>query len=288
MYTLSKWWSKEFDCKESSFAHCNLCFHRCKIAVDGVGLCRARSYGGDRLVSPYLGVFTSCAIDPIEKKPLRRWMPNTSILSLGGIGCNMRCQFCQNHVIAQPDARPKMFRLSPRELVERTVAHGLKSVAYTYNEPTLFAEYILYAAPLLKSEGISTVLVSNGMFSEELADELASSISAVNIDIKTFDKNIYKKMGGSLDVVLANIKKLVNAGVHVEVTSLIVPGISDSRDNFVMMTEWLAGLSADIPLHISRYFPAHRYSAPPTDITLIERFTAHAKTKLKYVYSGNI
>ena len=283
-----RWWRAERDCDGNFSALCSLCFHGCRIASGGVGFCSVRGYGEEGFTSRNLGAFTVCAVDPVEKKPFARWRPGTFILSLGGVGCNMRCPFCQNHAIAQPEVIPKLTRISPDELLRRTLELGLSSVAYTYNEPSLSAEYILCAAPLLKSENIKTALVTNGMFSGEVADEFAASVSAANIDIKTFDREIYKKMGGSLDAVLANITKLVNAGVHVEITNLIVPGVSDSRSGFAEMINWIAALSMDIPLHISRYFPAHRFKAPPTDLNRLVDFSALARAKLKHVYTGNI
>lgn len=283
-----RWWKTERDHDGNFTAVCGLCFHRCRIACGSVGLCGVRGCSDASLVSPFLGAFTSCAVDPVEKKPLKMWYPGTRILSLGGVGCNMRCPFCQNHAIAQPKDTHPLMHITPEELLRRTLELGLSSVAYTYNEPALSAEYILHAAPMLKSEGIHTVLVSNGMFSEELTDELAASVSAANIDIKTFDREIYAKMGGSLDVVLANITKLVNSGVHVEVTNLLVPGISDSRSAFAEMVNWIAALSMDIPLHISRYFPAHTFKAPPTDLNLLVDFSTLARAKLEHVYTGNI
>ena len=283
-----RWWRAERDCDGSFYATCGLCFHRCRIASGAVGFCRVRGFGGDGFESPYLGAFTSCAVDPVEKKPLSMWHPGTFILSLGGVGCNMVCPFCQNHAIAQPTGTPRLMRITPEELLSRTLELGLSSVAYTYNEPALSAEYILKAAPMLKSEGIDTVLVSNGMFSDELTDEFASSVSAANIDIKTFDREIYRKLGGSLDTVLANITKLVNSGVHVEVTNLVVPGVSDSRSGFAEMVNWIAALSMDIPLHISRYFPAHTFKAPPTDLNMLVDFSTLARAKLRHVYTGNI
>jgi pyruvate formate lyase activating enzyme len=164
-------------------------------------------------------------------------------------------------------------------------------VAYTYNEPTLQAEYILAAAPILKNAGIASVLVTNGMFSAEARDELAPWIDAANVDVKTFDAAHYTAMGGSLDVVKENVEELTRAGVHIELTHLVVPGISDSREDFTRLVDWIAEFSLNVPntpLHISRYFPAHNCSAPPTDIGLMREFEAIAKQKLNYVHLGNV
>jgi pyruvate formate lyase activating enzyme len=161
-------------------------------------------------------------------------------------------------------------------------------VAFTYNEPTLQAEYILEAAPLLKNEGIAIVLVTNGMFSAEALNDLAPWIDAANVDVKTFDSAAYATLGGSLDAVKTNVARLTREGVHVELTNLVVPHISDSQQDFARMVDWIAGLSAELPLHISRYFPAHKYTAPPTDVSLMKTFESIARSKLKHVHLGNV
>jgi pyruvate formate lyase activating enzyme len=236
-------------------------------------------------------------VDPIEKKPLYHWRPGSYIFSLGSVGCNMRCPFCQNHRIAQPaggaqsaqNARKmSLTPMSPLELVRSVKREGLSAVAYTYNEPTLQAEYILQAAPLLKEAGIASVLVTNGMFSAEARDELAPWVGAANVDVKTFDPVKYTALGGSLDVVKENVASWVRAGVHVELTNLVVPGISDSREDFTRMVDWVAEISPAVPLHISRYFPAHKYAAPPTSVGLMKAFEALAGRRLTHVHLGNV
>ena len=274
-------------------ARCDLCFHACLVPAGGTGYCRVRRYDGHVLTSPYLGKFCSAAVDPIEKKPLYYWRPGSFIYSLGSIGCNMRCPFCQNHSIAQPDFRspsrlPGLAELSPRTLAAKVRELGLTSVAYTYNEPALQAEYILEAAPLLREAGIATVLVSNGMFSKALLRDLAPWVDAANIDVKSFNGRVYAGMGGSLETVMATVPFLVEAGVHVELTNLVVPGLTDSPDEFAAMVEWIASISPAIPLHISRYFPANKYREPSTTLDLLRRFAAIAKARLCRVHMGNV
>jgi pyruvate formate lyase activating enzyme len=202
----------------------------------------------------------------------------------------MRCPFCQNHGIAQPVQAKSvpLVGISPRELTIQVKKKGLSAVAFTYNEPTLQAEYILETAPLLKSEGIGIALVTNGMFSAEALSDLTPWFDAANVDVKTFDPATYAALGGSLDAVKANVAELTRKGAHVELTNLVVPGISDSEENFAGMVDWIAGLSRDLPLHISRYFPAHRYAAPPTDLGLMKTFESIAKGKLRHVHLGNV
>jgi pyruvate formate lyase activating enzyme len=288
-----RWWRPESAPKDGpkgakDAAVCGLCFRRCRIADGNIGVCGARAYSAGRFSSPHLGRFVSVAVDPIEKKPLRRWRPGTKILSLGGLHCNMRCPFCQNHAIAHPKSPPPERGISFEELAAAAKQASLHSVAYTYNEPTLQAEYIFAASPVLRSEGIATVMVTNGMFSEEVCEEAVRFVDAMNIDVKTFDGDSYRRLGGSLDTVTRNVERLVKGGVHVEITHLAVPGVSDSPGDFARLLDWAARVSAEMPLHISRYFPAFEYDAPPSDVTLIEKFYRMGKERLKYVYTGNL
>jgi len=287
----ARWWQATEHSEEPAVA-CDLCPHACIITEGRTGYCKARSNEGGKLVSTYLGRFTSIAVDPIEKKPLYHWRPGTQIFSLGSIGCTMRCPFCQNCGIAQPSEgslkRLPLKEISIQALVGKCRELGVKAVAYTYNEPALQAEYIITAVPILREAGIATVLVSNGMYSESLLRDLAPVVDAANIDVKSFNADVYAKMGGSLDTVKRTVAGLLDAGVHVEVTTLVVPGISDSPEEFVQETMWLAGISPNIPLHISRYRPAHKFDAPPTDIELLQRFAMMAQLRLKHVHIGNV
>lgn len=307
MTLLARWWTpinrkatafsgqagQELEVPGDAGAQCRLCFHACLIPPGGTGYCRARTYDGHTLHSPYLGQFCSAAVDPVEKKPLRHWRPGTAIYSLGSLGCTMRCPFCQNHSIAQPDFSPsgrlpRLAALAVDKLAATVREHGLRAVAYTYNEPGLQAEYILEAAPVLQEAGVASVLVSNGMLADEPLRELAPFIAAANIDVKCFNTTTYASMGGSLERVKATVAFLLEAGTHVEVTHLLVPGLSDSPEEFTAMTEWLASLSPGIPLHISRYFPACRYRREPTPLPLLKAFKSIADLRLHHVHIGNV
>ena len=294
-----RWWKPARDESGNPAALCGLCFHRCLIKQGLSGRCGARRLDGSAFESPFLGKFVSVAIDPIEKKPLYHWRPGTKILSLGSLRCNLFCPFCQNHAIAHPNGEMAMKEISPRDLALTASRHGLAAVAYTYNEPTLQAEYIISAAPLLREAGIATVMVTNGLFSSEARDELATLTEAMNIDIKAFGKNSYAPLdaagksarggrGSAEETVMENVESLFRAGVHIELTNLAVPGISDSEDRFAEMVDWIAGISREMPLHISRYFPAYRYEAPPTDIRLMKKLESIARGKLKFVHLGNV
>ena len=283
-----RFWRLEAKDEGREVFRCELCFHGCRIPAGTMGYCGARGADETGFISPYLGRFTSGAVDPIEKKPLYHWRPGSLILSLGSLGCTMRCPFCQNHSIAQPRGRVPLTGLPARDLLARALDLKLSAVAYTYNEPTLQAEYILGAAPLLKEAGVATVLVTNGLFSAPLLEELIPWLEAANVDLKTFNPDIYADMGGSLEVVKNNVARLVQAGVHIELTTLAVPGLSDDQDEFAALVDWIAGLSPQIPFHISRYFPAHKYAAPPTDLNLLRRFQQVAEERLDHVHLGNV
>jgi len=284
-----QWWHKETDPDGlKDFYHCELCFHECRIPVGGMGYCGARGAGDEGFLSPYLGKFISCAVDPIEKKPLYHWRPGSKILSLGSLGCNMRCPFCQNHTIARPRSPLALTSLPVDALLAKAKSLNLDSVAYTYNEPILQAEYILTAAPLLKENGIATVVVTNGMCSPDALRALSPMVAAANVDVKTFNPQTYTRLGGSLEVVKNTVGNFLRSGVHVELTTLVVPQISDDINEFTALVDWAAGLSPDIPLHISRYFPAGEFMAPPTDLNLLKRLQDLASLKLKHVYLGNV
>ncbi len=283
----ARWWTAE-EKDGRRLYRCGLCRHACAVPVGGRGWCGVRLGGEEVLESPFLGRFTSLAVDPMEKKPLYRFRPGTFIFSLGSVGCTMRCPFCQNHGIAQPKGAPRLTVLPVQELIGTLRQAGLSSVAFTYNEPTLQAEYILAAAPTLREAGIAVVLVTNGMMSDACLADLAPFVDAANIDLKTFNPKAYTAMGGSLERAQRSIGLLLRAGAHVELTTLVVPGISDSPDDFAAEVEWIASLSPDIPLHISRYFPAHTFTAPATDVELLRRFKATAECRLRHVYLGNV
>ncbi len=295
--TAARWWSQD----EKGVVTCGLCFRGCRLSERAAGACGVRFSLEGKLVSPWLGRFVSRAVDPIEKKPLAHWRPGSFIYSLGSVGCTMDCPFCQNHTIARPD--PRVFQsfssvpfLPPEELVSEVTELGLTSVAFTYNEPTLQAEYLLEAAPILREAGIALVLVTNGALSEESARDLLPWVDAANIDLKAFTPEGYRRLGGDLEAVKATITAWVRGGVHVELTNLVVPGLNDGLggqgapgdDAFAEMVDWIAALSPDIPLHISRYFPRRNYFEPPTDIGRLHDLAAVARARLSRVHLGNV
>ena len=255
---------------------CNLCPHHCELAEGQIGFCRTRCNDNGQIKSLNYGRVTSLAIDPIEKKPLYHFYPGSVILSLGSFGCNMACPFCQNHTISQGGEREVRWQLSSI------------GVAFTYNEPLLSYEYLRDTLPLLRQKGQKTVLVTNGQIEEELLRELLPYVDAMNIDLKTFAEKTYAKLRGSLRAAQRTIQMAAEAGVHVEVTTLVVPGISDDVNEFCEEVDWLAAVSREIPLHLSRYFPRYQYKAPVTPLDKLYELQRIAQKCMKYVYLGNV
>jgi pyruvate formate lyase activating enzyme len=217
-----------------SVARCALCPHRCSLADGAAGLCRVRLGRGDSLDLPFYGFVTALARDPIEKKPLYHFRPGSFILSAGFAGCNLRCPFCQNWSISQ-QTDVSGSRLSPGELIAAVKDSGFggmgaeaKSVAYTYSEPLVHIEFLLDAMRAARAAGIANVLVSNGCINAEAAEEVLDLTDAANIDLKCFSATTYEKvLGGDLETVLSFIRRAVEKGVHLELTTLVVPGLND-------------------------------------------------------------
>ncbi len=270
---------------------CELCFHRCALDEGQTGACRARGNRGGEIVPLGYGKVVSLALDPIEKKPLRRFHSGSMILSLGGFGCNLRCPFCQNHEISMAgEGELRCEEVSPAALAalaEELRPRGNIGAAYTYNEPLVDYEYVRDCAGTVRARGMVNVLVTNGTIEEAPWRALLPLIDAVNIDLKGFTEAWYRRLGGDLETVKRSIAAAAEY-CHVEVTTLIVPGENDSEDEIRALSCWLAGIGADIPLHLSRFFPRYRMiDRPPTDPKKIYRLTDIAREKLDYVYTGN-
>ena len=274
-------------------AQCLLCPHRCRIKEDGRGICRSRECRDGILYALSYGRPCAVAIDPVEKKPLNRFMPGTYCLSLSCTGCNLSCRWCQNSSISQvtPEEAESTI-LSPEEVVNICLERNLPSIAYTYTEPFTWWEYMYDIAVLARENGLKNILVSAGYVEKEPLNELLPYLDAANIDIKAMDDAIYHKYcGASLSPVLENILAMVTAGVHVEITNLLVTGLNDSIEHVGILCKWMMenGLQ-DVPLHFSRYFPRYKWKeAQPTprNTLLAARETA-LSSGIKTVYLGNI
>lgn len=284
-------------------AQCPVCPHRCKIPEGKRGRCRARGTRNGKIIPLNYGIATSLAIDPIEKKPLKRFYPGSDILSVGSFGCNLNCPFCQNWEISMSDGREygmtgdrerARHYIAPEalaDMAERLRGRGNIGAAFTYNEPLIGYEYVVDTARLLREKDLKVVLVTNGCVNAEIADEVLPWTDALNIDLKSFRAEVYRDtLGGDLETVKAFIAKAA-ARCHVELTSLIVPGMNDSEEEMRAMTEWIASLAGgdDIPLHITRFFPRYKVrDKRPTDREVLMCLVDVAREKLKYVYPGNI
>ena len=271
---------------------CQLCPHHCRIKEGGRGLCRSRECRDGKLYALSYGMPCALADDPVEKKPLNRFMPGTRCLSLSCTGCNLSCRWCQNSSISQvapEDADATV--LSPEEIVGICLKHGLPSIAYTYTEPFTWFEYMYDIAVLAHTKGLKNILVSAGYVEKEPLRELLPYLDAANIDIKAMDDSIYRRYcGATLEPVLENILAMKAAGVHVEITNLLVTGLNDSEELVRKLCQWMVdnGLQ-DVPLHFSRYFPRYRYKESPTPASTLKnaREVAHS-AGIQTVFLGNI
>ncbi len=272
-------------------AVCEICPRHCALAEGETGFCRARGNKDGAIVCVSYGMLTALALDPIEKKPLRRFFPGSKILSVGSFGCNLRCPFCQNSDIAAAGAATaRAVFVPPGELVQKAmklVSSGNIGLAYTYNEPLIGYEYVRDCASLAHGEGLKNVIVTNGMICREPLKELLPLIDAMNIDLKAFTESFYHAIGGSLGTVKDAIE-LASKRLHVEVTTLIIPGENDSEAEMRELSGWLGSISPQISLHISRFFP--RYQMADREATPVETVYALAdiaRKRLSYVYTGN-
>ncbi len=277
-----------FEELEEDVLGCRLCPHHCRIEPGKTGICLARKNMRGMLYSSNYGELTSFAIDPVEKKPLYHFHPGSEILSVGSWGCNLFCQFCQNWEISK--SRPKIIRrVDPEQLVEIALENDSFGIAFTYNEPIVSFEFLLDTSRAASKEGIISLMVTNGVIEEEPLELLVQSVRAMNIDLKGWKEDFYKEhIGVDKRHVLRTIEKAVRSGVHVELTTLIIPGLNDSTDDMIQEAQWIASLSEDIPLHITRYFPNYKTEIPPTPPEAIFRLCSTARQYLNHVYAGNI
>ncbi len=274
---------------------CSLCRHRCSIVPGGRGICHVRENHGGILVSLVYGNVVAEQVDPVEKKPLFHVLPGTTTYSIATAGCNFTCRHCQNHAIAQydpgSDSTVPGHNIPPEEIVRRALASGCRSISYTYTEPTIFFEYMLEVARLASRVGLKNFMVTNGYITPEALDALAPYLDAANIDLKGFDDRFYHRIAGaSLEQVLGCIRDFHRRGIWIEITSLIIPDENDSQKQLEDMAAFIVSeLGADVPWHISRFFPRHRMvdrGATPED-SLQRAVDAGSRAGLHFIYVGN-
>lgn len=267
---------------------CTLCPHRCRLAQGTIGICGVRKNDGGRLTLPYYGLASALSVDPVEKKPLYHFMPGSMVYSVGYVGCNLHCPFCQNFSISQSTEAEGVF-LDPEALISEAKRLACPAIAHTYSEPIVHAEFVEESMRLARTAGLKSILVTNACASAEVATNLLSRCDAVNVDLKAWDPGFYtRELGGEIDAVLNFIRSAHDKGVHLEVTTLVIPGKNDTVSQIEGIASFLASLSRDIPLHLSAYRPMYRYNTPATSPESIHHLVERARKQLRYVYSGNV
>lgn len=285
--------SARYYTKQEGNVKCILCPHGCVLTEGKTGICKTRFNKGNELFTKAWGNLCTLSIDPIEKKPLFHFLPGTKTLSMAIEGCTFRCLNCQNFSISQqgPDSY-SMKNIEPGELVESAISHNCKSISYTYSEPVAFYEYMLETARLAKLKGIKNVMVSNGYINSEPLNELCRYLDAFNVDLKSFDNLMHRKLtGGQLEPVLNTLKTIKENNAWLEITNLIIPGWTDNPETIRQMANWLFdnGFS-ETPVHFSRFYPTYKLeneNHTPVEVVLDAMKTA-ISAGLKYVYTGNM
>ncbi|KLO24295.1 radical SAM protein [Marinitoga sp. 1197] len=273
---------------KNNIVKCSLCPHNCIIKENSTGICGVRKNIVGVLYTLNYGEITALNIDPIEKKPLFHYYPGKKVFSIGTWGCNFKCAFCQNFEISQIHPY-SIYKISPEELVDIVVKKNMDMVAFTYSEPIVWYEYVYDTAKKLKENNIKTILITNGYINREPLLKLLPYIDAVNIDLKGFNDEFYKKIiGGKKEPVMENIKILIKNKIHTEVTTLVVTEGNDNKMELEDLFKWLGEISKDIPLHLSRYYPIYKYNKPSTDILFLKELYQIARKHLNYVYLGNV
>ncbi|MDR2744856.1 MAG: AmmeMemoRadiSam system radical SAM enzyme [Desulfovibrio sp.] len=283
-----------WDSLKGEMVQCQLCAHGCSLKKDGKGRCGVRMNRNGGMISLVANVVTSVHLDPVEKKPLYHFLPGSKIFSVGSAGCNFACSFCQNFAISQipPGGRMPGKIVDPDALVEMAEAHAARSMAFTYNEPTVFFELVYETAGLAQAADIRPVIVSNGYMSRECLLTLGRRLSAANVDLKSFRDNFYKKYcNARLQPVLDNLKTLKSLGIWLEVTTLVIPGINDSDAELHDMAAFVHDeLGTETPWHLSAFHGAYKMTThPPTPLSRLEEAWHIGREKgLHFVYIGNV
>ena len=278
---------------DAARAVCTTCPRHCLLADGETGFCRARKAKGGKVVCANYGRITSLALDPIEKKPLAFFKPGSKVLSVGSYGCNMRCPFCQNDAISQRGECEVAFQAAtPAELADAALRlkaeRGNIGLAYTYNEPLVGWEFVRDCAREVRARELANVLVSNGCAEENVVEEIAPFIDAANIDLKGPSQEFYDWAGGDFAAVCGTIRILHSARCHVEVTTLVVPGRNDSDADIDAIAAFIASVSPDIPLHVTRFFPRWQMAdSQPTPVATVRRLADVARRRLSRVLVGN-
>lgn len=271
---------------------CRLCQHGCIMAPGQYGLCGVNRNSGTAVSCDVYGYPSALAVDPIEKKPFFHLLPGSKSFSLGTVGCNFHCNFCQNWQLSQTRSLSKGPYYSPADIVTLARAKSCDSIAFTYNEPTIFYPYARDIAILAKEHALSTLFVTDGYESREVVDDMPGVIDALNVDLKSFNANYYKQaLGGELHHVLENLERFLHLGLWVEVTTLVVPSKNDSEEELRAMARYIKEeLGAEVPWHLSAFHPEYKaQTLPHTPLRSLQQAYEIAKAQgLKHVYIGNV
>jgi len=278
-----------YDRLEENQVRCRICPHNCLIRAGKRGICRVRINLGGTLFAANYGEVSSLALDPIEKKPLYHFHPGKHILSVGTVGCNFDCGFCQNYQIAHEDP-PTRF-MSPFELAElarEARERGSVGVAFTYSEPLMWYEYLRDALPVVEAEGLVNVLVTNGYINHQPLMAILPHVKAMNIDLKSFSEQFYRINCHARLAPVQAVIEICAALTHVELTTLLVTGLNDTPEEIEELARWVAAINPEIPLHLSAYYPARKFRLPPTPHATMKMAREVARAHLKHVYVGNM
>lgn len=272
---------------------CEICANYCKISEGNVGVCRQHKNVNGELFDLSYGIVSSLSPDPVEKKPLNNFMPGTFTYSIGGFGCNMTCLHCQNYIISHEYEKfGNGIKILPETIVENALKYNCKSIAWTYNEPTIHLPFNKKTSFLARAKNLKVIYVSNGYMSTQSIEEILTFVDAFNIDLKSMSEKFYKKVCGvDLDIVLDNLKRIYLEGKHLEVTNLIINDYNDSIEEIEQLCDFVADeLSVDVPLHFSRAFPYYKMKdiEPTNKDILYEAREIALKKGIKNVYLGNI
>lgn len=296
---------------KNDLVRCQACSWKCTIADGNTGICGIRLNKKGKLYLTVYGKAVGMHLDPVEKKPLNHFLPGSTALSFGTVGCDFGCLFCQNWQMSQPPRENRYEKTSswkklvklkriiseqsedwtPEKIVDYALKVGAKSIAYTYNEPTIFIEYAYVTAKLASKKGLKNIFVSNGYESDESLKYISPYLDAINIDLKSFDPKFYREVvQGKLEPVKKNIRRAYKLGIHVEVTNLIIPTQNDSKSQLTKVAEFIKSISPDIPWHVTAFHPDYLMrDIPPTPVEkLHQAWEIGKKVGLKYVYTGNI
>jgi pyruvate formate lyase activating enzyme len=281
-----------FDQLPDNKVKCHVCSHRCTIAEGKVGICGTRKNIDGKIHTLIYNTVSSEAVDPIEKKPLYHFLPGTLSYSLGTIGCNFRCEHCQNWNISQEYAYTGTKEITPEEAIKNALEKRCKSISWTYNEPAIWHEYTYDSAVLAKKAGLKTIYVTNGYITPEALRRMAPYLDAFRVDIKSFSEDFYRKIcGARLAPVLESTKLAKELGMHVEVITLVIPTKNDSREEIAQIVRWVRdNLGVDTPMHFTRFHPMYRMDdlpSTPTD-TLEMAHDIAKKEGMRFVYTGNV